>query len=112
MEKAACLYTKAAKQGMEDAQNNLGCCYEYGRGVPKDLAIAISWYEKAAAKGNKYSQYALGLFYEKGMGVEKNIEKAIDLFQASAKSGCKKAKKRLAVSSIANSKRRSKSKPG
>ena len=40
-----------AEQGDATAQNNLGFCYEDGRGVSKDLNEAIEWYRKAAQQG-------------------------------------------------------------
>ena len=30
----------------------LGLCYEFGRGVDKDVKEAVKWYKKAAALGN------------------------------------------------------------
>lgn len=49
---AAIWYLKAAKQGHAKAQNNLGVCYQYGRGFCKNLPEAIKWYEMAAKQGN------------------------------------------------------------
>jgi hypothetical protein len=36
-------YRKAAEQGHAGAQNNLGNCYAYGSGVPKDCVEALKW---------------------------------------------------------------------
>ena len=43
----------AAEQGNADAQYGLGCCYEEGHGVDKDLNEALKWYRKAAKQRNK-----------------------------------------------------------
>ena len=43
---------KAAKQGNMWAQNNLGCCYQYGEGVRKNYKKAVEWFTKAAEQGD------------------------------------------------------------
>ena len=58
-------YTKAAAQGYVDAEYNLGCHYEHGDGVKKDIPKAIEWYEKAAAKGDADAQNNAGLCHFK-----------------------------------------------
>ena len=45
-------YRKAAEQGLEGAQCNLGIMYENGYGITKDLDEAVKWYRKAAEQGN------------------------------------------------------------
>ena len=49
--KAAELFRKAADMGYAAAQYNLGYCYKYGDGVPRDLTISAEWYRKAAGQG-------------------------------------------------------------
>ena len=46
-------YRKAAEQGDDTAQNNLGICYENGHGVKQNFSEAIKWYLKSSANGNK-----------------------------------------------------------
>jgi TPR repeat protein len=48
---AAELFRKAADMGYAPAQYNLGYCYKYGDGVPRDLAASAEWYRKAAEQG-------------------------------------------------------------
>ena len=48
---AAELFRKAADMGYAPAQYNLGYCYKYGDGVPRDLAVSTEWYRKAAEQG-------------------------------------------------------------
>ena len=45
-------YRKAAEQGNDDAQYELGRAYYYGNGVEEDDAEAVKWYKKAAEQGN------------------------------------------------------------
>ncbi len=42
-------YRKAAEQGNDSAQFNLGVMYTKGRGVPQDYVQAHMWYNLAAA---------------------------------------------------------------
>ena len=84
--------TKAAEQGQVDAQYKLGICYEYGRGVIKNLEIAVQWYAKAAEQGNAFAQDRLGQCYEYGKGVIKNLEIAIEWYRKAANGGDDDAK--------------------
>ena len=49
--RAAELFSKAADMGFAPAQYNLGYCYKYGDGVPRDLDKSAEWYRKAAEQG-------------------------------------------------------------
>lgn len=42
---------KAAEAGYVFAMSNVGWCYENGRGVNKDIKIALEWYQKALDNG-------------------------------------------------------------
>jgi TPR repeat protein len=48
---AAKWWTKAAEQGLAEAQYNLGVCYDNGLGVIQNHAEAVTWYRKAAKQG-------------------------------------------------------------
>ena len=50
-EQAVYWYSKAAEQGIVDAQYNLGVCYYNGEGVAKDKDKAKYWLEKSASQG-------------------------------------------------------------
>ena len=50
------LSCKFAKQGIIDAQFNLGTLYEYGIGMEQNYQEALKWYEKAAAQGDNEAQ--------------------------------------------------------
>jgi uncharacterized protein len=50
---------KAADQGNEVAQRNIGFLYLKGLGVPQDRAGAIRWFRKPADKGDEDAKDAL-----------------------------------------------------
>lgn len=75
-EQAFIWYMKAAETGYGAAQNNLAGLYEFGLGVPRDLAKAVQWYQRAAQSGEPHAQHSLGVMYAKGRGVEQDMEKA------------------------------------
>jgi hypothetical protein len=54
--KARYWYTKAAKQGSAEAQNNLACLVFNGSGVSKNRTKAKYWYKKAAKQGYEKAQ--------------------------------------------------------
>ena len=62
-------YSKAAEQGLADAQFNLGVCHYKGEGVVKDFVQAVSWWRKAAEQGHADAQFNLGNSYRTGEGV-------------------------------------------
>ena len=67
------------------AQNDLGCAYSSGDGVPKDLKKAFYWFELSAKQGERVAQYNLGRHYHYGLGIEKkDIHKAIEWYEKSA----------------------------
>ncbi len=80
-------YTKAAEQGLADAQNNLGVCYEDGFGVAQDDKKAAGWYTKAAKQGHVKAQFNLAVFYEKGRGVAQDDQKAAEWYAKAAEQG-------------------------
>ena len=51
------------------AQNNLGCMYHNGQGVPKDYQKAAQWFRLATTQGNAKAQFNLGGMYYKGKGL-------------------------------------------
>lgn len=65
-----------AKQGLSDAQVNLGRMYEHGQGVSKDYAEAVKWYRLAAKQGYAIAQSNLGVSYAQGKGVTQDLAEA------------------------------------
>jgi TPR repeat protein len=50
----------AAEAGLANAQNILGCLYDFGLGVSSDASLAQQWFRKAALQGNVKAQSNLG----------------------------------------------------
>jgi hypothetical protein len=67
---AASLYRSAAIQGLADAQNRLGMCYDSGVGVAKDESEAVKWFKLAANQNLPAGQYNLGDCYKRGYVVQ------------------------------------------
>ena len=58
-ESAVQYYSLAAEWGNAEAQYNLGCCYEKGDGVEKDLKETVEWFRKTAEQGSEKAKAAL-----------------------------------------------------
>lgn len=52
-------FRKAADQGFEAAQVNLGAMYANGEGTPQDYEQALFWYSKAAQQGDPMADEAI-----------------------------------------------------
>jgi DNA polymerase III epsilon subunit-like protein len=88
-------YRKAAEQGNARAQNNLGMCYEYGKGVEQDYVKAVKWYHKAAERGNASAQFNLGFCYNIGKGFAQDYDEAVKWYRKAAEQGHTQAKDNL-----------------
>ena len=84
-----------AKQGVADAQYNLGLLYDLGNGVPEDAAAAADWYRRAAEQGLAKAQHNLGLMYELGEGVAKDDIAAVVWYRRAAEQGLVDAQNNL-----------------
>ncbi len=84
MAKAASWFHRAAKQGLAEAQFELGHLLEKGQGLPKDEKTAAYWYQAAASQGIRGAQYSLALQYHEGRGVPQDDQKASFWYWASA----------------------------
>jgi TPR repeat protein len=84
-------YEAAAKQGDLVAQNSLGLCYYFGRGVAKDYVQAVNLWRKGANQGDAYAQHLLAHRYATGEGVAKDSVQAVNLWRKSADQGNAKA---------------------
>jgi TPR repeat protein len=84
-------YEAAAKQGDLVAQNSLGLCYYFGRGVAKDYVQAVNLWRKGANQGDAYAQHLLAHRYATGEGVAKDSLQAVNLWRKSAAQGNAKA---------------------
>ena len=77
---------KAADQGFDGAETDLGRMYQYGYGVPVDNGMAAAWFRKAADQGWGYAQFKLGELYDKGLGVAGDAVQAYRWYGLSAQS--------------------------
>ena len=84
-------YEAAARKGDLVAQNSLGLCYYFGRGVAKDYVQAVNLWRKGANQGDAYAQHLLAHRYATGEGVAKDSVQAVNLWRKSADQGNAKA---------------------
>ena len=96
-------WARSAKQENVDAIGNMAMCYQLGRGIQQDSAMAVQLYEAAIKKGNKgiipqhekiikntgsvFSSLLLRDCYIKGLGVKKDPKKANYYQEVAAKGG-------------------------
>ncbi len=70
----------AARQGLAEAQFNLGNMYAYGLADPPSGAdpnrLAAQWYFEAARQGHAQAQYSLGILFLTGTGVVQDPDEA------------------------------------
>ena len=76
-----------AKQGIAEAQYNLGLMFSRGKEVPRDDKKAVKWYRLAAEQQITGAQSNLGLMYEKGQGVGQDYIEAHKWFNISGING-------------------------
>lgn len=74
-----------AKEGVPQAQNNIGHLHERGYGVSQDYGEAMTWYKQAAANGLAEAEHNVGMLYSQGFGVAKNDQEAVKWFRRAAK---------------------------
>lgn len=84
-----------AEQGNADAQYALGCRYDSGDGVRKNLPDGFRWFEAAAKQGHVLASLAVGRAYLNGRGVKKNEQEATPFLRHAADHGDAEAQYRL-----------------
>ena len=89
-------YESALAAGDHRAEYRLGGCYRYGRGVSKNVVMAVKLFEKGDAKGSSCCQYELGRLYELGESVTKDMFKAVEYWKKAARKDSAPAKEKLA----------------
>jgi TPR repeat protein len=78
---------KLAVNGDAEYQYRLALNYLEGKGVQKDIKLAMVWFGKSAEAGNVPAQMALGDIYLGGKLNEKNFPEAIKWYTMAAKNG-------------------------
>ncbi len=91
------LFLPLARDGMAEAQFDLGVIFLRGEGVTVDPVTAAEWFARAAKQGHADAQVNLGLMYQRGDGVPQDFEKAARYFQQAADQGHAKARNDLAI---------------
>ena len=89
--------TKAAKQGHDRAQVNLGIMYLSGYGVSKDVELALDLWCKSARQGYVEAQYELGKIYFNGKHVTTDYEQANYWYTKAAEQGHSDAQIKLGL---------------
>ena len=94
---AAMWYELAARQGLAEAQNNLGVMLKDGLGVERDEAKAAEWFRRAAQQGNVLAESNLGWMFHGGRGVEQNYDSAHYWYRKAAMQGHAAAQNNLGL---------------
>ena len=90
-------YARAAKEGLPEAENNLGSCYFFGRGVDVNYEKAFLLYKSSAEKGNNEAEMNVGICYAAGKGVKQDYALAYTWWKKAAEQGHVKAMVNLAT---------------
>lgn len=80
-------YMKAAVQGLDVAQWNVGHCYKLAIGTEEDATQAFQWYMKAAEQGYDLAQTEVGACFRYGYGVDENKPQAFEWYMKAAQQG-------------------------
>lgn len=79
---------KAAENGDDNSQNELGDAFYYGKyTIEKDYEEAFNWYKKASEQENEYGLWNLGKMYYDGVYVNRDYEEAKRLIKKAAELG-------------------------
>ena len=83
-------FERAARQGLAEAQFNLGNMYAYGLAAPTGSdanRLAAQWYFEAARQGHAQAQYSLGILFLTGTGVVQSDAEAAKWIERAAAQG-------------------------
>jgi hypothetical protein len=89
-------FQAAAERGDPRAMEALGFMHSNGRGVEKDMHMAVLYWKLAAMQGVARAQYMVGLAYGSGNGIAKDEGLAKEWLRKSARRDYEPAKKALA----------------
>lgn len=75
---AAEYYRLGAAMGCAESISNLGYCYMYANGMPKNMSIAIAYFKLAASMNCIDALYKLSSIYKSGAeGIEADVELSV-----------------------------------
>jgi hypothetical protein len=86
---------QAAEQHHPAAQNELGCFYQMGIGIPQNYQQALHWQRLAANQGFANAQRNVGYHYQTGPRVDRDEAKAALWYSRAANKGHPDAQRRL-----------------
>jgi TPR repeat protein len=85
---ARTFYEKASKNGLVDADIDLGYLYKKaGTNLPQNYEEAFACFSRAAQTNNSVAKTALGYMYAHGQGTSKDIGRAFALYSQAAAAG-------------------------
>lgn len=89
MEDVFSIFMQSAEKHCTSSYACVGCCYENGYGIKKDIDKANEWYRKFIKFGanDRTNWGRIGSFYEKGIGTDKDYEQALYYYNKSAEIG-------------------------
>jgi len=90
-------FKRAAERRHLLSQYKLGCCYDFGNGVPQNSVEAAKWYRESAEQGLAISQFMTGDCYRVGEGVQQNMQEAVKWYRKAADQGLSTAQVNLAM---------------
>lgn len=97
-EQAVECFRKAAEQGNASAQNNLGICYFWGKGVERDELQGIYLLRKAVEQGNATAHINLfNCYFNGGNVVQKDEKQAVNWLRKAAEQGNAEAQLQLGI---------------
>ena len=73
-----------ALQGNGDAEYQLGCLYQNGQGVSRNLGEAVTWFLAAGDHNVTAAAATLGILYSLGLGVPRDMELSAEWFSRAA----------------------------
>jgi TPR repeat protein len=88
-------YRKAANQGIDSAQHDLGVLYFNGKGVSQDYTEAAYWFRKGADQGNAGTQCSLAVLHLNSQGVAQDDNEAASWIRIAADQGNANAQSNL-----------------
>jgi len=97
---AVAFYRLAAAQGLDEAQQGLGCMHYNGLGVDRDYAEALRWWRLAAAQGHPQALYWVGFCHEEGLGVAADVAEAIRWYRRAQAAGHEAADELLELGAL------------
>lgn len=77
----------AADKGRISALSLMAWAYTEGRGIDKDVSMAVGYYQGAAKGGDLLAENNLGQFFEEGLVVKKDLSKAVLHYRSAAQGG-------------------------